>query len=266
MLKGILGIRISLLARDLLYHVLRRVIDTDVDAADVFADEAKHHQDAAADNQDERDDGAPAVHRGDAEQPAHNHENREPKAQEREEEPEERAHAQRLDRERGEAVKPQAQQAHKRIARSALQAGAVVRLDPGNLAGGAEHEPHQVREGIPVVAHLADYEPARHVEAHEARHPRTEASEQVLLDLVVVGVHDVVAFLELRDKVVQGIQRGLAVVIQRHDVLAGTLAVARHQRGMLSEVLGQVDADDVFLRIREPLDDAPHVVGAAIVH
>lgn len=35
---------------------------------------------------------------------------------------------------------------------------------------------------------------------------------------------------------------------------------------MLPEVLGQVDADDVLLRIREPLDDAPHVVGTTVVH
>ena len=35
---------------------------------------------------------------------------------------------------------------------------------------------------------------------------------------------------------------------------------------MLPEVLGQVDADDVFLFLRKPLDDIPHVVRTAVVH
>ena len=156
----------------------------------------------------------------------------------------------------------------------------MIRLHPGNLAGDAQNQPHQVREGVPVVAHFSNHEIACDVEAaalhvlgriqhhlaHLARHPRAETAEQVLLDFAVVGIHHVVAFLEFRDKVVQGIQRGLAVVVQRHDVLAGTLAVAGHQGGMLPEVLGEVDADDVILFLREPFDNAPHVVGAAIVH
>jgi hypothetical protein len=50
------------------------------------------------------------------------------------------------------------------------------------------------------------------------------------------------------------------------DIFVGTLAVARHQGGVLPEVFGQVDADDVILFLRESLDDAPHVVGTTVVH
>ena len=94
--------------RDFFNHVLRGVVDADVYAADVLADKAKHHQDASADNQQQRDDGAPAVYRGNAQQPADNHKNRKRKPKEREEEPQERACAQGLDRECREAVEPKA--------------------------------------------------------------------------------------------------------------------------------------------------------------
>ena len=58
---------------NLFNHVLRRIVNADIDAADIFADKTKHHQDAATDNQNQRDNGTPTIYCCEAKQPTDNH-------------------------------------------------------------------------------------------------------------------------------------------------------------------------------------------------
>ncbi len=268
------------LERPFAHHVLRRLVDADVDTAHVFADKPEQEHDHAAHEQqcgehagvtygnfgieeflvndveacDEADEGADNADKGSG--------------------------TQRLDGKCGETVDPEPEKACERVTGGAFDAATVPDGDVAQVLGRAEDKPADVGERVGVAHDLVDDELAHDKETRGAERlgladdvfghllvdPGAKSAEQVLCGVLVVAVDHVIAFFELVNELETFAGGGLAVVIEANHVVAGGLPVACHQGAMLSEVLGEADSLDVAVGSGEVLDGLPNVVGAAVVY
>ena len=258
---------------------MRRLVDADVDAAHVLADEPEQEHDHAAD--EEQGGEHAGVTHGDCgvHQLLVNYEDACSESDHGAKEAEVGGGAERLDGECGKAVDPEPDEARDGVARFAFDAATVLDFDVAEILGGAEDEAAYVGEGVGVAHDLFDDELAHDEEARGAERlgladdvlghllvdPAAEAAEQVLLGVLVVAVHHVVAFFQLVDQLECFAGGGLAVVVEAYHVIAGGLRVAGHEGAMLPEVFGEADSLDVRVLFGELPDGLPHVVGAAVV-
>lgn len=258
---------------------MRRLVDADVDAAHVFADEPEQEHDHAADKE-QRGEQARVAHGDFGEHELLvDDEDARGEPDDGAEEAEEGRGAERLDGKGGKAVDPETEEARDGVARAALETAAVLHLDVAQVLGRAEDEPADIGEGVGVAHDLFDDELAHDEETCGAQRlglpddgfghllvdPAAEAAEQVLLGVLVVAVHHVVAFFQLVDQLEYLGGGGLSVVVEAYHVVAGGLAVAGHEGAVLPEVLGEADSLDAGVLGGEAPDDLPHVVGAAVV-
>ena len=259
---------------------MRRLVDADVDAAHVFADEPEQEHDHAAHKQ-QRGEHAGVAH---GDRGVHefliNYENAGSEPDYSAEDADEGRGAERLDGKRGESVNPEPDEPGEGVARFALDAAAVFNGDVAEVLGRAENEPADVGKWVGVAHDLVDDELAHDKETRGAQRlgltdnvlghllvdPGAKAAEQVLLGVLVVAVHHVVAFFQLVDQLERLAGGGLSIVIEAYHVIAGGLRVACHERAVLPEVLGEADSFDVAILLGELPDGLPHVVGAAVVH
>ena len=80
----------------------------------------------------------------------------------------------------------------------------------------------------------------------------------------IFGEHEVV-LADLVDQAEHLARRGLSVVVEANHDIAADKMEARHDRGMLTEVAREVDAEHLGILAAKRLDTAHHVVGRAVV-
>lgn len=268
------------LERPFAHHVLRRLVDADVDAAYVFADKPEQEHDHAADKEQGGEHAGVAHGDFGEHELLIDHEKACGEPDHGAEEAEVGGGTQRFHGERGEAVDPEPDEASERVARFAFDAATVTDGDVSQVLGRTEYKPAYVGEGVGVAHDFIDDELAHDEEARCAKRlgladdvlghllvdPAAQAAEQVLLGVLVVAVHHVVAFFQLVDQLERFAGGGLAVVIEAYHIVAGSLCVTGHQGAVLAEVFRKADALDVGVCGGEAFDGLPHIVGTAVVH
>ena len=187
---------------------MRRLVDADVDAAYVFADEPEQEHDHAADKE-QGGEHAGVTHRNFGEHEfLVNHEKARGKTNHGAEQPDKGCGTEGLDGKCGEAVNPEADKACDGVAGAAFEAAAVLHFDVAQILGGAEYKPANVGERVGVAHDFIDDELAHNKETRCAERlglandrfghflvdPGAKTAEQVLCRMLVVAVNDVVAF------------------------------------------------------------------------
>ena len=187
---------------------MRRLVDADVDAAHVFADESEQEHDHAADKE-QCGEHAGVAHRNIG---VHkflvDHKQACGKSDNGAEEAEVSGGAERFDRKCGKTVDPESNKACNGVTRFAFEAAAVLNFYIAQVFGGTENEPANIGKRIGVAHDFIDNELAHDKEARSAKRlrlpdnrfghflvdPGAKAAEQVLPRMLVIAVNDVVAF------------------------------------------------------------------------
>ena len=187
---------------------MRRLVDADVDAAHVFADEPEQEHNHAAHEQQCGEHAGVAHRNFGIEEFLVNDVKACDKADEGAEEAEVGGGAERFDGECGKAVDPESNKACNGVAGAAFEAAAVLHFDVAEVLGGAENESANVGKRIGIAHDFIDNELAHDKEARSAKRlglpdnrfghflvdPGAKAAEQVLPRMLVIAVNDVVAF------------------------------------------------------------------------
>ena len=187
---------------------MRRLVDADVDAAHVFADESEQEHDHAADKEQCGEHAGVAHRNFGIEEFLVNDVEACDKADEGAEEAEIGGSAERLYRKCGKTVDPESNKACNGVTRFAFEAAAVLNFYIAQVFGGTENEPANIGERVRVAHDFIDNELAHDKEARSAKRlrlpdyrfghflvdPGAKAAEQVLPRMLVIAVNDVVAF------------------------------------------------------------------------
>ena len=106
---------------------------------------------------------------------------------------------------------------------------------------------------------------AQHDLGHFAVDPAAQVAPTGLALVVIVGVHDVIALVDLVQQLAYLVGGSLAVVIKAYDDISGTLVEACHQRGVLAEVFRQVHALHMGVRRHQLADGSDRIIGRTVV-
>ena len=151
--------------------------------------------------------------------------------------------------------------------------------DVGDVQRAAEHQPADIGVGICIPAKLLRHKPL-HREiackldvfrfsderfAHAPVYIGSELPENIVPAFLITAVDHVVALLQLVNQGKHLVGGRLLVVVEGDHNVAGGVGVARHQRAVLSEVSGQINAEDVPVLAGEGLDQRPDLVGRIVV-
>ena len=156
------------LERPFAHHVLRRLVDADVDAAHVFADEPEQEHDHAADKQQGGEHAGVAHRDSGVHQFLVDDEDTRGKSDKGAEEPDVGGGTQRFHGECRKPVNPEPDKARERIARLAFEAATVLHGHVAQVLGRTEYKPAYVGEGVRVAHNLFDDELAHDEEARGA--------------------------------------------------------------------------------------------------
>ena len=187
---------------------MRRLVDADIDAAHVFADESEQEHNHAADKE-QCGEHAGVAHGDFGEHELFvDHEQTRAKAQKGAQDSDKGCGAERLDGECGKAVDPEPNKTCDGVAGAAFEAAAVLHFDVAEVLGGAENETANIGKRVGIAHDFIDDEFAHNKETGGAKRlglpndrfghflvdPGTKATEQVLRRMLVVTVNDVIAF------------------------------------------------------------------------
>ena len=187
---------------------MRRLVDADVDATYVFADEPEQEHNHAAHEQQCGEHAGVAYGDFGIEKFLVNNVEACKKTYEGADDSDKGCGAERLDRECGKAVDPEPNKTRERIAGFPFKATAVLHFYIAEALGGTENEPANIGERVRVAHDFIDNELAHDKEARRAKRlrlpdnrfghflvdPGAKAAEQVLPRMLVIAVNDVVAF------------------------------------------------------------------------
>ena len=187
---------------------MRRLVDADIDAAHVFADESKQQHNHAAHEKERGEHAGVAYGNFGIEEFLVNDVEACEKTYEGADNANKSRSAERLDRKCGKAVDPEPDKACDGVAGAAFEAAAVLHFDIAEVLGGTENEPANVGKRVGVTHDFIDDELAHNEETGGAKRlgltnnrfghflvdPGAKATEQVLCRVFVVAVNDVVAF------------------------------------------------------------------------
>ena len=258
---------------------MRRLVDADVDAAQVFADKPKQEHDHAADKE-QRGKHAGVAHRNPGEHQFFiDDENARCKTDQGAKEPDKGGGTERLDRKSGKAVNPEADKPCNGVARFPFEATAVPYGNVAQVLGRTEDEPADISEGMGIAHNFIDDKLAHDEKARSAERlglpddrfghflvdPGAKTAKQVLCGMLVVPVNHIVAFFQLVDQLECVGSGRLPIVVEADDVIARSLPVARHQSTVLPEVFRKADTLDATVGGGKSLDDLPYIVRATVV-
>ena len=218
------------------------MVDADVNAAYVFADESEHEHDHAANKEQCGKHAGIAYGNVGEHQFFVNDEQAGSESHQCAEEPDVSGGSERLDGKCGKAVNPKSDETCDGVARFAFEAAAVLYLNVAQILGGAEYESADVGERIGIAHDFIDDELAHDKEACGAERlrlanncfchffvdPASKAAEQMLCGMLVVAIDDIVAFFELIDELECFAGWRLSVIIEADDLVACSLSVACH--------------------------------------